>query len=61
MDDEQQSALVNTLTQDSLKRCFKMWGIEHTEEKINELCINEAMKECFIRNYKYLLTGKYNA
>lgn len=55
MDDNEQSNLVDTLTQDALKRCFKKWGIEFTEEKINELCLNDVMKECFLRNYKELL------
>ena len=54
IDDE---TLVDTLTQESLKRLFKTWGIEKTEEKINELCFTEAMKDCFLRNYKKLIRG----
>jgi len=57
MDDQEQFDLVDVLTKDALKRCFKIWGLEYTEEKIHELCLNEAMKECFLRNYKELLKG----
>jgi hypothetical protein len=56
--DNEQSNLVDVLTKESLKRCWKKWGIDHTFDKINELCKNEAMKECFLRNYKELLKGK---
>jgi len=58
MDNDEQIELVDFLTKESLKRCFKRWGIEGTEEKIHELCLNEAMKECFLRNYNNLLGRK---
>jgi hypothetical protein len=54
MDDTQ---LVDVMTQESLKRCFKKWGVEKTEEKIFELCKIEAMRECLLRNYYKLLKG----
>ena len=56
MDDEQ---LIGVLTKDALKRCFKKWGIEHTEEKINELCVVDSMKEVFLINYRELLRRDY--
>jgi len=58
MDNDEQIELVDFLTKESLKRCFKQWGIELTEEKIHELCLNEAMKECFLRNYNQMLGRK---
>jgi len=58
MDNDEQIELVDVLTKDALKRCFKFWGIEHSEEKIKELCKNEAMKECFLRNYNQMLGRK---
>ena len=58
MDNDEQIELVDFLTKESLKSCFKKWGIEHTEEKIHELCLNEAMKECFLRNYNQMLGRK---
>jgi len=59
MESDESADLVNFLTKSSLKRCFNIWGIEGTEEKIHELCLNEAMKQCFLRNYNELLKGKY--
>jgi len=58
MENDEQVELVDFLTKESLKRCFRKWGIELTEEKIYELCLNEAMKECFLRNYNELLGRK---
>jgi hypothetical protein len=57
MDNQERLELVDILTQDSLKRCFKLWGIEYTETKINELCVNETMRERVMKNYKQLLKG----
>jgi hypothetical protein len=56
MENDEQVDLVNFLTKESLRRCFRRWGIEGSLEKIHELCKNEAMKECFIRNF-YEMTG----
>jgi len=58
MDNDEQIELVDFLTKESLKRCFVRWGIERSEEKIHELCLNEAMKECFLRNYNQMLGRK---
>lgn len=58
MENDEQIDLVDFLTKESLKRCFRQFGIEGTEEKIYELCKNEAMRDCFIRNYNELLGRK---
>lgn len=58
MENDEQVDLVDFLTKQSLKRCFNKFGIEGSEEKIHELCQNEAMKECFLRNYNELLGRK---
>lgn len=58
MENDEQIDLVDFLTKESLRRCFKKWGIEFTEEKICELCLNDAMKQCFLRNYNELLGRK---
>jgi hypothetical protein len=55
MENDEQVDLVDFLTKESLKRSFNKFGIEGTEMKIYELCKNEAMRDCFIRNYKELL------
>jgi len=58
MDNDEQIELVDFLTKESLKRCFNKFGLEGTEQKIHELCLNEAMKECFLRNYNQMLGRK---
>lgn len=58
MENDEQIDLVDFLTKESLKRCFRQWGIEKSEEKIHELCLNDAMKQCFLRNYNELLGRK---
>jgi hypothetical protein len=55
MDEQEQFDLVDVLTKESILRCFKKFGIEGTEQKINELCLNDVMRECFLKNYKELL------
>lgn len=52
--------LIDYLTKDALQRCFQTWGVELTEEKIYELCSNQKMRECFLKNYKELLFGDKN-
>ncbi len=58
MENDEQIDLVDFLTKESLRRCFRQWGIEKSEEKIHELCLNDAMKQCFLRNYNELLGRK---
>lgn len=58
MENDEQVDLVDHLTKESLKRCFRNWGIEKTEEKIYELCNNNAMRDCFIRNYNQMIGRK---
>jgi hypothetical protein len=56
MDEQEQFDLVDVLTKESILRCFKKFGIEGSLEKIEELCINDTMRECFMRNF-YEITG----
>lgn len=51
--------IVDVMAQDALKRCFKEWGIERTEEKIKEICLPRypQLYECHMRNYKLLIQG----
>jgi hypothetical protein len=51
--------IVDVMAQDALKRCFRKWGIEKTEEKIKEICGHlPGIYECHMRNYKKLVNGK---
>lgn len=53
-----EAELVNALCQDALKRSFKIYGVEGTEQKIRELCShNPTMLEVHLRNYEFLLKG----
>ena len=56
--DEPEYDVTDIMAQDSLRRCFKKWGVEATEEKIHELCCTELMLEVMLRNYKKLVKGK---
>jgi len=53
-----QEDVVDVLAKKSIKRCWNLWGIDATFDKIHELCINKAMKECFLKNYYELLRGQ---
>jgi len=49
--------IVDVLAQDALKRCFKVYGIEGTEDKIKEIClpVSKNLYECQMRNYNILI------
>ena len=53
--------IVDLMAQESLLRCFKVYGIEGTEQKINEICKNlPKLKEVHLRNFKLLIKGVKN-
>lgn len=47
--------VIDIMTKESILKCFKVWGIEKTEEKIIEHSQNETMKNHMLKNYYELI------
>lgn len=51
--------LFETMILQDLQKCFKVWGIEATEEKIKDIYRNNfSLKEAYLKVYQSMLKGK---